>query len=184
MAEPVWDYPEDVPAVVDRLTRLQNVRPAAFTRLFLGVTTTVLDQLYQGRFAGPQFVSCLTVELAARYFDALRGFRLGGTACPRVWRALFTGGEPARGVHAQVHYDLPFALVSTLDHIGSSPVDDTDQHRDHLRFVELFPDPPRDDGRPWDDGRPRDDAWRTAQTLWAVRHDLRATAAERERLDD
>ena len=183
MTEPVWGpvhddltavlahQPDDVPAVVDHLTKLQDILDrvppvcgsiplADFNRLYLTVTTSVLEGLYEGRFADPAFLSRLDVEFAARYFEALRHFSTGNAACPRVWSVLFhrVGGtapqrlrrnaqetdecrplpSAAAGVNAHINFDLPFALVTTFDHRGSDPMDGGDQHHDYLQINEIF----------------------------------------------
>jgi hypothetical protein len=217
--------PDDVPAVVEQLTLLQEIlehvppllgsNPLAdFNKLYLRITTSVLERLYEGRFADPVFLSRLDVEFAARYFDALRHWSDGSAACPRVWTVLFhrVGGPDCRplpsaaaGVNAHINFDLPFALVTTFDHLGSGPLDDGDQHRDYLQindiFAEAIPDLRRGyldrwqllidtmngDLDDWWQGEAieytRNVAWRNAQRLWSVRHDLPATVKERERLD-
>src|SRR3712207_9519263 len=113
-------HPADVPAVVDQLTKLQDLlerlpplydsNPAAdFNKLYLTITTKVLDRLYAGCFSDPVFLSRLDVEFAARYFDALRRWTEGSPATPRVWAVLFhrlNGPDPralpsaAAGVNA------------------------------------------------------------------------------------
>ncbi len=237
MTESVWgpvhqdmtallaDHPDDVPAVVDQLTKMQDVldrvppllggNPLSdFNRLYLRITTSVLERLYEGRFADPAFLSRLDVEFAARYFDALRQWGDKSTACPRVWSVLFCrmAGPDCRplpsaaaGVNAHINFDLPFALVTTFDHLGSDPVDEGDQHHDYLQINEIFAeaipglrrgylerwqlliDTMNGDLDDWWQGEvveyTRNIAWRNAQTLWAVRHDLPATARERSRLD-
>src|SRR6185312_13877505 len=150
--------PDDVPAVVDQLTKLQDIlervppllgrNPLAdFNRLYLRITTSVLERLYEGRFADPAFLSRLDVEFAARYFEALRHFSTGNAACPRVWSVLFhrVGGPDCRplppaaaGVNAHVNFDLPFALVTTFDHLGTNPIDGSDQHHDYLQVNDIF----------------------------------------------
>ena len=217
--------PDDVPAVVDQLTKLQDVlerfppllgsNPLAdFNKLYLRVTTSVLERLYEGRFADPAFLSRLEVEFAARYFEALRHWSDGSARCPRVWSVLFhrVGGPDRRtvpsaaaGVNAHINFDLPFALVTTFDHLGTDPVDDGDQHHDYLQINEIFaaavPELRRGYLEKWQllidtmngdlDDRwqgeaveyTRNVAWRNAQKLWACRHDLRKTADQRERLD-
>ena len=232
-------HPDDVPAVVDQLTKLQDIverfppllgsNPLAdFNQLYLRITTSVLERLYEGRFADPAFLSRLDVEFAARYFEALRHWSAGNAACPRVWSVLFChcgdaelprrlrrtahrtpedGPLPsaAAGINAHINFDLPFALVTTFDHLGTDPVDDGDQHHDYLQINEIFaeaiPELRRGDLEKWqllidtmngdlDDwwqgevvDYTRNVAWRNAQKLWACRHDLRETARERERLD-
>jgi hypothetical protein len=217
--------PDDVPAVVDQLTKIQDVldrvppllgsNPLAdFNKLYLRITTSVLERLYEGRFADPAFLSRLDVEFAARYFDALRQWGDQSASCPRVWAVLFCrmAGPDCRplpsaaaGVNAHINFDLPFALVTTFDHLGSDPVDDGDQHHDYLQINEIFAeaipelrrgyldkwqlliDTMNGDLDDWWQGEvvdyTRNIAWRNAQKLWAVRHDLPATAKERSRLD-
>jgi hypothetical protein len=215
------DPPDDVPAVVGRLTGLQHLldrtptppggNPIAdFNRLYLRITTGVLERLYAGSFADPAFLARLDVEFAARYFDAVRAWSEARPCCPRVWSVLFgriAGPVPsaAAGVNAHINFDLPFALVTTFDHFGSDPIDDSDQHRDYLQlndiFAEAIPglrrgyldrwqllvDTMNGDLDDWWQGEAvtyaRNVAWRHAQKLWALRHDLPATAAERARLD-
>jgi hypothetical protein len=215
------DPPDDVPAVVDQLTELQHLLDrmppapggnpiATFNRLYLRITTGMLERLYAGSFADPAFLSRLDVEFAARYFDAVRAWSDARSCCPRVWSVLFgriAGPVPsaAAGINAHINFDLPFALVTTFDHLGSDPVDDSDQHHDYLQindiFAEAIPGLRRgyldrwqllidtmngglDD---WWQGEAatyaRNVAWRHAQKLWAIRHDLPATADERARLD-
>ena len=237
MTESVWgpvhqdmsallaDHPDDVPAVVDMLARLQDVlervpplhcsNPLAdFNRLYLVITTKVLDRLYEGSFADPAFLARLDVEFAARYFDALRLWSDASTGCPQVWSVLFrrVGGPDCRplpsaaaGVNAHINFDLPFALVTTFDHLGTDPVDGGAQHDDYLQindiFAESIPDLRRGylerwqlivdtmngDLDDWFQGElveyTRDVAWRNAQRLWSVRHDLPALGRERARLD-
>src|SRR4051812_42280433 len=227
-------HPDDVPAVVDQLTKLQDIldrvtplpagNPVAdFNKLYLTVTESVLERLYAGRFADPAFLSRLDVEFAARYFDALRAWSSGsGVRCPEVWAVLLArascpgcGPMPsaAAGVNAHINFDLPFALVTTFDHLGTDPIDDSDQHRDYLQindiFAEAVPGLRRGYLDRWqvlidtmhgglDDWWPgetvdytrdetvdytRNVAWRNAQKLWALRHDLSGTSEERSRLD-
>ena len=225
MADVLAGHPDDVPGVVDQLTALQEVlgqvpprrdsNPLAdFNKLYLAITTSVLERLYAGRFADPAFLSRLDVEFAARYFDALRQWSDASAGCPRAWAVLFhripgPGARPlpsaAAGVNAHINYDLPFALVTTFDHLGSDPVDDSDQHHDYLQindiFAESIPGLRRGLLERWqliidmmngdlDDcwqgemiEYTRNVAWRNSQKLWCVRHDLPALSRERERLD-
>jgi hypothetical protein len=218
-------HPDDVPAVVDQLTKLQDVlervppmlggNPLAdFNQLYLTITTCVLERLYDGRFADPAFLSRLDVEFAGRYFDALRAWSETSTCCPQVWAVVLRrmAGPDCRplpaaaaGVNAHINFDLPFALVTTFDHLGTDPIDDSDQHHDYLQINEIFAaavpplrrgclekwqlliDTMNGDLDDWWQGErveyTRNVAWRTAQKLWAMRHDLVGTADERRRLD-
>jgi len=218
-------HPDDVPAVVDQLTKLQDIvervppllggNPLAdFNRLYLTITTSVLERLYAGRFADPAFLSRLDVEFAARYFDALRAWSDASVRCPRVWAVLLgrMAGPDCRplpsaaaGVNAHINFDLPFALVTTFDHLGTDPIDDSDQHHDYLQVNEIFAeaipelrrgylekwqlllDTMNGDLDDWWQGElveyTRNVAWRNAQKLWTIRHDLPGTSHERHRLD-
>jgi len=85
MTDLLQSHPDDVPAVVDQLTKLQDIlgrvppllveNPLCdFNKLYLTITESVLERLYAGKFADPSFLSRLDVEFAARYFDALRAW--------------------------------------------------------------------------------------------------------------
>jgi uncharacterized protein DUF5995 len=227
MSELLQGHPDDVPAVVDQLTKLQDIlgrvpplgdeNPLCdFNKLYLEITESVLERLYAGRFKDPAFLSRLDVEFAARYFDALRAWAGPDASprCPRVWSGLFTRihGPDSRplpaacaGVNAHINFDLPFALVTTFDHLGTDPIDDSDQHHDYLQINDIFaqaiPGLRRgyldkwqllidtmngclDD---WWQGEAveytRNVAWRNAQKLWGLRHDMAATDKERAHLD-
>ncbi|SCE96786.1 DUF5995 family protein [Micromonospora mirobrigensis] len=238
MDEPVWgpvhqdiagllaDRPADVPAVVDHLTKLQDLLVrlpplerscplADFNELYLTITSSVLDGLYDDRFADPAFLARLDVEFAARYFDALRYWTESSPSTPKAWSCLFRRmrGPDARplpsaaaGVNAHINYDLPFALVTTLESLESEPVDGSDQHRDYLEinkiFAERIPELRRGyldnwqlmidmlngDIDDWYQGElveyTRNVAWRNAQKIWRCRHDPDARECERTRLDD
>jgi hypothetical protein len=228
MSDLLRAHPDDVPAVVDQLAKLQDIlgrvppllrdNPLGdFNRLYLTVTEDVLEHLYAGKFHDPAFLARLDVEFAARYFDALRAWAGPGRSphCPQVWAGLF-GRVPGprcgslaaacAGVNAHLNFDLPFALVTTFDHRGTDPLDDSEQHHDYLRINEIFAAsvPGLRHGRldkwqllidtmngslddDWwqgeDAGHPRNVAWHNAQRLWAVRHDMGATARQRAHLD-
>ena len=59
--------------------------------------------------------------------------RIGGPDCRPLPSA-------AAGVNAHINFDLPFALVTTFDHLGSDPVDDGEQHHDYLQINNIFAD--------------------------------------------
>ena len=227
MTDLLSGHPDDVPAVVDQLIELQEVlcqvppllhgNPLCeFNRIYLTITQNVLERLYAGGFRDPAFVSRLSVEFAARYFDALRAWAGAGTSprCPQVWACLFQrigvpGSRPlpstCAGVNAHLNFDLPFALVTTFDYFGTDPIDDSDQHHDYLLindiFAEAIPglrpgnlgkwqvliDTMNDRLDDWWQGESveytRNVAWRNAQKLWDVRHDMAATDRERSTLD-
>jgi hypothetical protein len=220
------DRPTDVPAVVDQLTKLQDcldqVPPllgsnplADFNKLYRMITASVLNRLNTNRFRDPEFLEMLDVQFATRYFDALRSWTATGNRCPRVWGVIFRriDGPDVRalpsavaGVNAHINFDLPFALVNTFEQLGTSPVDNSDQHHDYLQvndiFAEAIPnlrrgyldkvqlliDTMNGDLDDWWQGEmveySRNVAWRNAQKLWAVRHDPERVARESDRLDD
>ena len=225
MTDLLSGHPDDVPAVVDQLTKMQDVlervpprhtgNPLAdFNRLYRAITESVLERLYAGSFADPAFLSRLDVEFAARYFDALRQWGDARNGCPRVWKVMLgrVGGpqtsapaSASAGINAHLNFDLPFALVTTFDHLGCDPIDDGDQHHDYLQIAEIFAEavPGLQAGclDKWQllidtmngdlDDRyqgetaeyTRNVAWRNSQKLWGVRHDLAGLAKERDRLD-
>jgi len=227
MSELLRSYPDDVPTVVDQLKNLQDVLGGVppllranplcdFNRLYLTITEGVLERLYAGQFLDPAFTARLDVELTARYFDALRAWAgpEASPRCPQAWAGLFRripgpGCRPlpaaCAGVNAHLNFDLPFALVTTFDHLGGGPIDDSDQHHDYLQLNEIFAGsvPGLSDGYldrwqvlidtmngcldDWWQGEPtaytRNVAWRNAQKLWGVRHDMGATDRERTHLD-
>jgi hypothetical protein len=226
MSDILQRHPDDVPGVVDQLAKLQEVlcrvppllhgNPLAdFNKLYLTITENVLERLYAGKFKDPAFLARLDVEFAARYFDALRYWTEASPACPGVWAGLFcrVPGPDARalpsavaGVNAHINFDLPFALVTTFDHLGSDPVDGSDQHHDYLQVNDIFAeeipglrrgyldrwqlliDTMNGDLDDWWQGEmveyTRNVAWRNAQKLWAIRHDMIALDKERRRLDN
>ncbi|HEX9999190.1 MAG TPA: DUF5995 family protein [Actinoplanes sp.] len=225
MSELLQGHPDDVPAVIDQLTELQDilgrVAPALpenalcdFNKLYLTITESILERLYAGRFRDPAFVSRLDVEFAARYFDALRAWRgpEASPRCPRVWCGLFghlagAGVLPSAcaGINAHINFDLPFALVTTFDHLGTDPIDDSDQHHDYRQINQIFGaavpglrsgyldrwqvlvetmNGRLDDCGPGEEtAYAQNVAWRTAQKLWGMRHDMTATDRERTHLD-
>ncbi|BCL17616.1 DUF5995 family protein [Micromonospora sagamiensis] len=225
VADLLAHHPADVPAVVDHLTKLQDVLVrlpplqascplADFNGLYLTITGKVLERLYDGRFADPVFLSRLDVEFAARYFDALRLWTESSPYTPQAWSCIFERMQgpdvrplpaAAAGVNAHINFDLPFALVTTFDHLESEPVDGGDQHRDYLQinaiFAESIPtlrrgyldrwqliiDTLNGDLDDWYQGElveyTRGVAWRNAQRIWRVRHDTHAREGERDRLD-
>ncbi|TCK24665.1 DUF5995 family protein [Pseudonocardia endophytica] len=202
--------PDDVPGVVDLLRRLQPVLEsgprgtedsvACFTVLYERIATDVHEQVQDpDRFRDPEFVSRLAVELARRYFAALRTFVTGGRP-PRAWAVLFDGRRDAAvgplefavcGVNAHVNLDLAPAVVRTCTVLGRRGLGSTEHHdfqelgavfTSHLcRLAEhLGARLGREIGGTYLerllDGAPsltvvvaRDAAWRCAEHLWGLR---------------
>lgn len=147
VAELLATTPEDVPAVVDRLRRLQPLLEsgprgpedglACFNFLYEKITSEVLEQLGdQDLFRDPEFVARLDVEFARRYLTAVRTQATGGTP-PRAWKVLFERRErpgigPMEfaicGVNAHVNYDLAPAVVRTCTVLGRSELGSAEHH--------------------------------------------------------
>lgn len=216
--------PADVPDVVAQLADLQTLlerstpsdrdNPVAdFNRLYWVITSEIQERLEANVFADPEFLTLLDVEFAQRYFEALRRWSRSGEDTPEAWKVLLRRlRDPevrslpaaAAGVNAHINYDLPFALLSTWEKLGSSP-DDERQHRDYLVINEVFfakiPELRRSYLSTWqmfidrlngglDDWYQnrlvefaRDLAWRDASRLWPMRNDPEALENERGRLD-
>lgn len=224
MVDTLARTPADVPDVVAQLTQLQTLlerstpgdsdNPVAdFNRLYLVITKEIQERLEENAFADPEFLTLLDVEFAERYFEALRRWSRSSEDTPEAWRVLLRRlrdrdvrslPAAAAGVNAHINYDLPFALISTWQKLGSSPQDER-QHRDYLVVNEVFfekiPELRRSYLSTWqllvdrlngglDDWYQnrvvefaRDLAWRDATRLWPMRNDPEALENERRRLD-
>lgn len=216
--------PADVPDVVAQLARLQTLlerstptdreNPVAdFNRLYWVITSEIQERLEAGDFADPDFLTLLDVEFAERYFEALRRWSRSSEDTPEAWKVLLRRlRDPevrslpaaAAGVNAHINYDLPFALISTWQKLGSSPEDDR-QHQDYLVINEVFfdkiPQLRRSYLNTWqlfvdrlngglDDWYQnrvvefaRDLAWRDAERMWGMRNDPEKLEEERGRMD-
>jgi hypothetical protein len=216
--------PTDIAGVVDRLVAVQGLldrlpplsteNPVAdFNRLYTKITKDVLARYGLGGFADPEFLNCLDVEFAKRYFNALRLWGSGSPDTPEAWMVLFRRCDDRRlrslpcavaGVNAHINYDLPFALVSTWEQVGFQP-GDSPQHQDFLLindvFFEAIPNLRHSYLDTW--GRyidrlnggfddwyqnllvelTRDIAWDRAVRLWQLRRDALAVEAERVSFD-
>ena len=216
--------PHDIAEVVRLLTDLDHLLERAnpgvpdnavldFNRLYRTITAEILERHQAGAFADPTFLSLLDVEFAKRYLNALRLYGQGSADTPQAWKVLFDrlherSHHPlpaaAAGVNAHVNYDLPFALLSTWDTLGSTPEDDR-QHGDYLLINEVFftkiPGLRRSYLKTWqlffdrlngtiDDWCEdrvvefaRDLAWTDAKRFWPFRHDPTALQEARRTLD-
>jgi hypothetical protein len=143
----VIDQLIDVQFFLDKLPPLYRDSPVAeFNNLYIRVTRRILKRRNSGTFEDSPFLTTLDVELAKRYFDALRNWSWSFLAAPESWAELYRCVDnrnvpllscAAAGVNAHVNYDLPFALVATWRKLGfggfGSP-----QHRDYLLVNELL----------------------------------------------
>jgi hypothetical protein len=129
---------------------------AAFTRLCRAVTSDIDHRLRAGDFGAPEFLPLLAVELAERYFGALRSYARDVTATPRAWRVLFDSrAVPAipptafavAGINAHLNLDLAAALVSTWERVPPDDGPQSAQYRDYCLLNDAFEttmDPLRD----------------------------------------
>jgi hypothetical protein len=150
--------PPDIVTVVQQLADLQgildtltpddaNENPVAnFNRLYHTITSKIVDGLQAGDFEDPAFLELLDVEFAKRYLHALRLWCATSPHTPDCWLVLFKKlhdreirplPAASAGVNAHINYDLPFALISTWQQLGSNP-DNEAQHRDYLLINEVF----------------------------------------------
>jgi hypothetical protein len=216
--------PQDVADVVRLLTDLQDHLEAAdpldgengvadFNLLYRTITAEILERLEAGAFADPKFLTLLDVEFAKRYLNALRLWGEGSHDTPEAWKVLFEKLHDQRvhplpaaaaGVNAHVNYDLPFALISTWEGLGSSP-DNDQQHgdyllvndvffakiptlrRSYLKSWQLFFDRMNGTLDDWYEDRmvelARNLAWRDARRIWTMRQDADAVREVEETLD-
>ena len=102
---------------------------ACFNRMYLDVTRQVNNQLGQGFFADPAFMTHLDAAFANLYFAAA-GAAGTPAAVPLAWRPLVeqraaAGIEPVQfalaGMNAHINHDLPVAMVSTCTALATSP---------------------------------------------------------------
>lgn len=98
---------------------------AEFNRMYLQVTELVRDQVGNGFFAHPSFVTRLDLVFAGIYLDAV-----AATTPSPAWAPLFEcrsgpGRQPIQyalaGMNAHINHDLPIAVVRTCRQLGLTP---------------------------------------------------------------
>jgi len=176
---------------------------ACFNRMYLEVTRKVSEELGQGFYADPAFMTRLDVTFANLYFAAVAA---AGTpeAAPLAWQPLLelrgaAGIEPIQfalaGMSAHINHDLPVAVVATCTELGTTP----GPHAADFQKVDELLDAAEEAIRRsfesaaertadrhleavanlvacWTINSARDLAWRNCLVLWG----LRADAAARE----
>lgn len=196
--------------VIARMVSINSYLPSAdgvacFNRMYLEVTQGVAQEVKQGSFGDPAFVTRLDVVFANMYFaavDALSGPQPGW---PVAWEPLLAarsnpGIEPIQfalaGMNAHINHDLPIAVVTTCTQLGTAP-DDGAHHADYQKVDALLdaseqsiresfePTDVRDADHHvaavanlvsnWSISEARDVAWDTAVALWDVRDHQMAT---------
>lgn len=94
-----------------------------FHGMYLRMTEVVEDELRRGGFEDPAWVAAWDVTFADLYLDALER-RQRGERVPMPWHLAFHAADdpslaPLRhellGMNAHINYDLPQALIATID---------------------------------------------------------------------
>jgi hypothetical protein len=203
---PAPDTPVDsVAGAIARMEAIEAALPAAdglacFNRMYLDVTRQVNSQLGQGFFADPAFMAQLDVAFANLYFAAA-GTVADPAAVPLAWQPLaerraVAGIEPVQfalaGMNAHINHDLPLAVVSTCEALGTAP--DAGSHFADYQKVDQLLDAAEQSVREafesaaelavdrhlcavadlignWTINGARDLAWNNCLLLWAVRAD-------------
>ena len=170
-----------------------------FNRMYLQVTQSVSDQVQQGFFADPAFVSHLTVVFANFYFSTVDAMSGPPQDLPVAWEPLIadrsqSGIEPIQfalaGMNAHINHDLPLAVLQACTDLATAPEDGS--HHDDYQKVDTLLDASEQSVREsfeptgvrdvdqhvaavanlvgnWSINSARDVAWDTAVALWDVR---------------
>jgi hypothetical protein len=192
-----------VAGAIARMEAIEAALPAqdglaCFNRMYLDVTSQVNNQIEQGFYADPAFMTQLDVTFANLYFAA-EDVAGNPAAAPLAWRPLVErravmGIESIQfalaGMNAHINYDLPVAVVSTCAAQATSP--EADQHFADYQKVDQLLDAAEQSIRHsfetaaelaldqhlsavatlicnWTINSARDLAWNNARLLWAVR---------------
>jgi hypothetical protein len=143
-----------VTKIEDVLARMQEIHaalPAAdgvscFNRLYMEVTSNVIDAEKNGTFASSAFLSALDVAFANLYFAALAKLEAGESP-PRAWAPLFTARARAdiapvqfafAGMNAHINRDLPVGLVQTFTAMGIDMTRPSAQATDYDRVNDVL----------------------------------------------
>ena len=193
-----------IPDVIDRMEAISSglavgdgVR--AFNDMYLETTRQVGRAVTDLHFEDSAFLDRLDVRFAQLYFQALDAHEEGRSGAPRCWAALFdVRGVPdiaalqfaLAGMNAHISYDLPQALVTTVEEFGFDleqptvradylTVNDVLAHTQPIvkevllcgLFAELDDAMGEVDDHlgMWAIEGAREMAWRSAQALWALR---------------
>jgi hypothetical protein len=178
---------------------------ACFNRMYQDVTEGVKSTIQQGSFTDPAWVTRLDVVFANLYFEAIDAMSAGPAGVPPAWEPLVAaranpGVEPIQfalaGMNAHINYDLPRAVVTTCNELGSAPLDGS-HHADYQKVDSLLDaaeQSVRESFEPadvqgvdrhlaavinlvanWSITSARDVAWDTAVALWEIRGNRLAT---------
>ena len=137
--------------VVARMAELSAGWPAtdgvrAFNEMYLETTRQVAASLADRTFMDREFIDRLDVRFADLYFDALDAHGRDPSAAPRCWSALIEARERPRtnplqfalaGMNAHISYDLPRALVATIQEFGGD-LEDVGRREDFLAVNDVL----------------------------------------------
>jgi hypothetical protein len=198
------ESPGSIADVIARMDAISAALPVqdgvrAFNDMYLETTRQVGRAVADLVFSDAAFLDRLDVRFAELYFSALAAHEAGRDGSPRCWSALFDARSSAEvhplqfalaGMNAHISYDLPRALVSTVEEFGGD-LDDDSVRRDFLAVNQVLADTQPlikevllsgslaalDDSMGQVDDRvgmwaiegAREMAWLSAQTLWSLR---------------
>jgi hypothetical protein len=213
MSDPIPAPGPPASTIADVIARMQSIDAslppgdgvACFNRMYLEVTQGVGQDVQQGNFGDPAFVSHLDVVFANIYFQAVDALSAPPAEMPAAWQPLLvsrgnTAIEPIQfalaGMNAHINHDLPIAVVNTCADLDSAPTDGTHQ-ADYQKIDALLdaaeqsiresfepPDVAEIDRHlaavlnvvaNWSVNAARDVAWDTSIALWDVRDHKVAT---------
>ena len=196
--------------VIARMGSISSALPpsdgvACFNRMYLEVTQGVDQEVKEGSFGDPAFVSHLDVVFANMYFAAIDAMSGPVSAWPVAWQPLLADRsnpaiEPIQfalaGMNADINHDLPIAVVTACADLATTP-DDGFLHADYQRvdaLLDASEESIRQSFEPadvldvdhhvaavanlvsnWSIESARDVAWDTAVALWDVRDHHMAT---------
>jgi hypothetical protein len=192
--------------VIARMTAIDGVLPAddgvaCFNRMYLEVTCGVGDQVKQGQFGDPAWITRLDVVFANLYFAGIGALSGPPSAEASAWQPLLVSrGNPdiepiqfaLAGMNIHINHDLPLAVVAVCADLDTTPTAGT--HREDYQKVDKLLDASEQSVREafepadlrsvdhhvaavtnlvcdWSINEARDIAWDTALAIWAV-HDL------------
>jgi hypothetical protein len=191
--------------VIARMRAIDAALPAddgvaCFNRMYLEVTCGVGDQVKQGQFGDPAWITRLDVVFANLYFAGIGSLSGPPSAEASAWHPLLASRsnrdiEPIQfalaGMNIHINHDLPLAVVAACTDLETTPTAGT--HREDYQKVDKLLDASEQSVREafepadlrsadhhvaavtnllcdWSINEARDLAWDTALAMWAV-HD-------------
>jgi hypothetical protein len=209
LGSPVGSFAE----LLDRMTAIDQTLPASdgvacFNRMYRLVIESVQAHVAAGFFGDPAWMGRLDIVFANLYLSAAASPGSPTADTPRAWAALLDSRSDKRvaplqfalaGMNAHINHDLPIAVVTTSDALGTSP-DAGAHHADFERvntilataepvIRKLFSDALlnvvdrtapglQDVVANFSIVKARETAWANAETLWALKQVSSALEAD------